>query len=470
MSFFYAEGSVVMEWFWKLNGVVNGIVWGPWMLAFLVGTGVWLTLVLRFPQVRYFGMMFTEVLGNVRKKSSSAGTISSFAAMATALAATVGTGNIAGVATALHLGGPGALIWMMISAVFGMTTKFSEVTLAVRYREECADGSHRGGTMYILEKALGMKWLAVIFAIFTVFASFGIGNMVQSNSTAEGIAMGFGIPPYITGIIIAVIVGLVIWGGLKRIATVTVYLVPFMAIFYIIGALGIIILHADAIPAAVANAFRGAFCDPMALPGAIAGWSVKAAITRGIARGVFSNEAGLGSAPMVHCAARTDHPVRQGLYGLFEVFMDTIIICNLTALTILVTGVLTNSPDLTGAKLSLAAFSGVFGHGGVMILSLALSLFALSTILGWYWYAETAIVYLTNSTALVTPFKILWMVLIVLGAWGGGTYLANLWDLSDTLNGLMAVPNLIGLILLTKELRRLVDDFDKKLKDGTLKR
>ena len=459
-----------MEWFWKLNGVVNGIVWGPWMLAFLVGTGVWLTLALRFPQVRYFGMMFTEVLGNVRKKSSSAGTISSFAAMATALAATVGTGNIAGVATALHLGGPGALVWMMISAIFGMTTKFSEVTLAVRYREECADGSHRGGTMYILEKALGMKWLAVIFAIFTVFASFGIGNMVQSNSTAEGIAMGFGVPPHITGIIIAIIVGLVIWGGLKRIATVTVYLVPFMAIFYIIGAIGIIIMHADAIPSAIAYAFRGAFCDPMALPGAIAGWSVKAAITRGIARGVFSNEAGLGSAPMVHCAARTDHPVRQGLYGLFEVFMDTIVICNLTALTILVTGVLTNQPELTGAKLSLAAFSSVLGQGGVMVLSLALSLFALSTILGWYWYAETAIVYLTNSTALIMPFKILWMVLIVLGAWGSGTYLAHLWDLSDTLNGLMAVPNLIGLLLLTKELRRLVADFDQKLKDGTLKR
>lgn len=459
-----------MEWFWKLNGVVNGIVWGPWMLAFLVGTGVWLTLALRFPQVRYFGMMFTEVLGNVRKKSSSAGTISSFAAMATALAATVGTGNIAGVATALHLGGPGALVWMMISAIFGMTTKFSEVTLAVRYREECADGSHRGGTMYILEKALGMKWLAVIFAIFTVFASFGIGNMVQSNSTAEGIAMGFGVPPHITGIIIAIVVGLVIWGGLKRIATVTVYLVPFMAIFYIIGAIGIIIMHAGAIPSAIAYAFRGAFCDPMALPGAIAGWSVKAAITRGIARGVFSNEAGLGSAPMVHCAARTDHPVRQGLYGLFEVFMDTIVICNLTALTILVTGVLTNQPELTGAKLSLAAFSSVLGQGGVMILSLALSLFALSTILGWYWYAETAIVYLTGGTALITPFKILWMVLIVLGAWGSGTYLANLWDLSDTLNGLMAVPNLIGLLLLTKELRRLVADFDQKLKNGTLKR
>ena len=264
--------------------------------------------------------------------------------------------------------------------------------------------------------------------------------------------------------------GLVIWGGLKRIATVTVYLVPFMAIFYIIGAIGIIIMHAGAIPSAIAYAFRGAFCDPMALPGAIAGWSVKAAITRGIARGVFSNEAGLGSAPMVHCAARTDHPVRQGLYGLFEVFMDTIVICNLTALTILVTGVLTNQPELTGAKLSLAAFSSVLGQGGVMVLSLALSLFALSTILGWYWYAETAIVYLTGGTALITPFKILWMVLIVLGAWGSGTYLANLWDLSDTLNGLMAVPNLIGLLLLTKELRRLVADFDQKLKDGTLKR
>ena len=459
-----------MEWFGKLNSFVNGIVWGPWMLALLVGTGIWLTIVLRFPQLRYFALMFREVLGNIRKKNEGAGTISSFAAMATALAATVGTGNIAGVATALHLGGPGALVWMMFSAIFGMTTKFSEVTLAVRYREEDGAGSYRGGTMYILEKALGMKWLAMIFAVFTILASFGIGNMVQSNSTAEGISMGFGVSHLVTGVVIAAIVGLVIWGGLTRIATVTVYLVPFMAVFYILGALAVVSAHFDAVPGAIANAFRGAFFDPMALPGALAGWSVKIAITRGISRGVFSNEAGLGSAPMVHCAARTDHPVRQGLYGLFEVFMDTIIICNLTALTILATGVLTGQPELTGAQLSLAAFSAVLGPSGIMILSVALALFALSTILGWYWYAETALVYITKSSAMIKPFKIFWMVLIVFGAWGGSDYLANLWDLSDTLNGLMAIPNLIGLLLLTKELRFLVNDFDSKLKSGELKR
>ncbi|MEG1911817.1 MAG: sodium:alanine symporter family protein [Cloacibacillus sp.] len=459
-----------MDWFWKFNDFLNGIIWGPWMLALLVGTGVWLTLVLRFPQVRYFGLMFREVFGNITKKSEHAGSISSFAAMATALAATVGTGNIAGVATALHLGGPGALVWMMISAIFGMTTKFSEVTLAVKYREPDENGGYRGGTMYILEKGLGMKWLAMVFAFLTFLASFGIGNMVQSNSTAEGISMGFGVPHLVTGVVIAALVGLVIWGGLTRIATVTVYMVPFMAIFYILGAFAIIVAHYEAIPGAISSAFYGAFFDPMALPGALAGWSVKIAITRGISRGVFSNEAGLGSAPMVHCTARTDHPVRQGLYGLFEVFMDTIIICNLTAITILATGVLTGQPELTGAQLSLAAFSSVLGPAGVMILSVALSLFALSTILGWYWYAETALVYLSHGkSTFIKPFKFFWMLLIVLGAWGGGEALANLWNLSDTLNGMMAIPNLIGLLLLTKELRALVKDFDQKRRDGTLK-
>lgn len=459
-----------MAWFWEFNSFLNGIIWGPWMLTLLVGTGIWLTFVLKFPQLRYFILMFKEVLGNITKKSESAGTISSFAAMATALAATVGTGNIAGVATALHIGGPGALVWMMFSAVFGMTTKFSEVALAVKYREPDGSGSYRGGTMYILEKGLHMKWLALIFAFLTILASFGIGNMVQSNSTAEGISMGFGVPHLVTGIVISILVGLVIWGGLTRIATVTVYMVPFMAIFYIAGALWIVLSNASAIPQALGYAFQGAFFDPMALPGALAGWSVKLAVTRGISRGVFSNEAGLGSAPMVHCTAKTNHPCRQGLYGLFEVFMDTIIICNLTALTILVTGVLTAKPELTGAKLSLEAFSQVLGGTGVMILSIALSLFALSTILGWYWYAETALVYLCRGQGyLIKPFKVFWMILIVLGAWGGGEALANLWDLSDTLNGMMAIPNLVGLLLLTKELRALVKDFDAKRKSGEIK-
>jgi len=459
-----------MEAFWKFNGIVNGIVWGPWMLTLIVGTGIWLTVWLGFPQIRYFGLMLKEVLGRIREKSNEEGSISSFAAMATALAATVGTGNIAGVATALHLGGPGSLVWMLISALFGMTTKFSEVTLAVRYREKDETGAYRGGTMYILENALGMKWLAVIFALFAFLASFGIGNMVQANSTTEGIFMAFGIPHIYTAIAIAIIVGLVIWGGLTSIATVTVYLVPFMAIFYIIGAIAVLIMHIDAIPAAFAMAIEGAFGNPMALPGALAGWAVKTAITRGIARGVFSNEAGLGSAPMVHCTAKVDHPVRQGFYGLFEVFMDTIVICTLTATTILVTGVLTSQPELTGAQLSLAAFSSVLGTGGTMILSLSLALFALSTILGWYWYGETALVYICNGPSLIKPFKILWIVLVVLGGWGGAGILANLWDLSDTLNGLMAVPNLIGLLLLSKELKRLTNDFDSKIKSGELRK
>lgn len=460
-----------MEAIWKLNGIINGIVWGPWMLTLLVGTGIWFTFVLGFPQVRYFGLMCREVIGRIRAKSAEEGSISSFAAMATALAATVGTGNIAGVATALHLGGPGALVWMLFSAIFGMTTKFCEVTLAVDYREKDELGNYRGGTMYILEKALGMKWLAVTFAVFAFLASFGIGNAVQANSTAEGISMAFGIPHIYTAVVLSAIVGLVIWGGLTSIATVTVYLVPFMAVFYIIGAFAVVIHHADMIPSAISMAFQGAFGDPMALPGALSGWAVKVAITKGIARGVFSNEAGLGSAPMVHCTAKVDHPVRQGLYGLFEVFMDTIVICTLTALTILTSGVITGQPELTGAQLTLSAFSSTLGGAGTMVLSLGLSLFALSTILGWYWYAETALVYLCKGAiGLVKPFKVFWLVLIVLGGWGGAGALNNLWDVSDTLNGLMAIPNLIGLLLLTKELRRLVADFDAKIKSGELKK
>jgi len=287
-----------MEAIMKVNDMVNGFVWGPPMLVLFVGTGVYLTFLLGFPQFRYFGFMFKEVLGKLGKKSEGEGSISSFAALATALSATVGTGNIAGVATAMHLGGPGALVWMFISAFFGMTTKFCEVSLAVRFREKDDKGSWRGGTMYIIEKALGMKWLAVVFALFTFLASFGIGNMVQANSTAEGLNLGFGIPHLYTAVALAVLTALVIWGGLNSIATVTTYLTPFMAIFYIVGGLMVIGSHLEAVPGAIAMAIKYAFSDPMALPGAIAGWSVNMAMTKGVARGVFSNEAGLGSAPI----------------------------------------------------------------------------------------------------------------------------------------------------------------------------
>lgn len=454
----------------EFNGFVNGLVWGPWMLTLLVGTGVWLSFYLGFPQIRYFVSAVKEVLGKIGKKSSSEGTISSFAAMATALAATVGTGNIAGVATALHLGGPGALVWMLFSAFFGMTTKFCEVALAVRYREKDEYGTFRGGTMYILEKALNMKWLAVLFAIFTLCAaSLGIGNMTQANSTAEGMYMAFGIPHIYTAVVLAVLVGLVVWGGLTRIATVTTYLVPFMAVFYIIGALIVIGNNLGNLPYAIQMAIKGAFGDPQAIPGALAGWAVKAGVTRGIARGVFSNEAGLGSAPMAHSAAQVDHPIRQGFYGLFEVFVDTIIICTLTATTILASGVITSRPDLTGAQLSLAAFQSTLGTPGTIILSVGLSLFAFSTILGWYWYGETALVYLFGSGKnVINSYKAVYTALIIFGGWGGAAALAHIWDLADTLNGLMAAPNLIGLLLLSKELKKLTIDFDTKIKSGEL--
>ena len=439
------------------------------MLTLLVGTGIWLTVVLGFPQVRYFFLMFKEVFGNLKKKNSHSGNISSFAAMATALAATVGTGNIAGVATALHLGGPGALVWMVFSAVFGMTTKFAEIILSVHYRELDQNGYYRGGTMHILEKALGWKWLALLFAVLTILASFGIGNMVQSNSVAEGLSMGFNIPHLYSGIAIAIIVGLVVWGGITSISKVTTYLVPFMALLYIAGALFIVFTHISAVPVAVASALKAAVSDPMALPGAIAGWGVKEAVKRGIARGVFSNEAGLGSAPMVHCTAQTNHPVRQGLYGLFEVFTDTIIICNLSALVVLLTGVLTSRPELTGAQLVLAGFEQTFGQLGNYILAVSISLFALSTILGWYWYAETALTYLFGHKQIVfVLFKVLWSVLILWGAIGGAELLGNFWDLSDTLNGMMAIPNLICLLALTAKIRSLVKDFDAKRKTGEL--
>jgi AGCS family alanine or glycine:cation symporter len=390
------------------------------------------------------------------------------------MAATVGTGNIAGVATALHLGGPGALIWMLVSAFFGMCTKFGEVSLAVHFRKKDVHGDWRGGTMYILEHGARQKWLAVIFAIFAFLASFGIGAAVQANSTAEGLQIGFGLDPLYSGVLLAILTGLVIIGGLQSLSTVTTYLVPFMAIFYVAGSIIVLVVNAAEIPGAIAQACKYAFSDPMAMPGALAGWTVKEAITKGIARGVFSNEAGLGSAPMVHATANVDNPVRQGLYGIFEVFMDTIVICSMTALVVLTTGTLTAEPGLTGAQLSLIAFETGLGSAGKYILSIGLALFAFTTILGWYWYAETAATYLLGVW-FKPIMKFLWIVMILIGASGAqllGTgaseFLAHLWDLADTLNGLMAIPNLIGLLLLSGVLRKIVIDFDAKRKSGEI--
>ena len=461
------------------NGIVNSFVWGAPVLILLVGTGVYLTLLLGLPQFRYFFDAMSEVF-SFKKMSNEDKSISSFAAMATAMAATVGTGNVAGVATALHLGGPGAMVWMLISAVFGMCTKFAEVTLAVHYRQKDAHGDWRGGTMYILEKGAGQalgpglgamlgKVLAVLFALFAFLASFGIGAATQANSAAEAMSMGWGVNHLYSGIVMAILVALVIIGGLKSLSTVTTYVVPFMAIFYIAGSVYVLVMNASAIPSAVSNALHLAFNNPLeTLPGALAGWGVKEAVQRGIARGVFSNEAGMGSAPMVHATANVEHPVQQGFYGIFEVFMDTIVICMMTALVIMVTGTLTNSPDLTGAQLTLQAFENALGAPGKFVLSLGLLLFAFTTILGWYWYAETAVTYLFGIWC-KPLMKVLWIVMILIGAAGGqfigeggNKFLNNIWDISDTLNGLMALPNLIGLLILSVTLKRIVNDYDER--------
>ena len=318
----------IMDTIMHYNGIVNSFVWGAPVLILLVGTGVYLTLLLGLPQFRYFFDAMSEVF-SFRKSGNDDKAISSFAAMATAMAATVGTGNVAGVATALHIGGPGALVWMLISAVFGMCTKFAEVTLAVHYRQKDAHGDWRGGTMYILDKGIGEtlgagwgfvgKCLAVLFALFAFLASFGIGAATQANSAAEAMSMGWGIDHVYSGVVMAVLTALVIIGGLKSLSTVTTLIVPFMAIFYIAGSVYVLIINAAAIPEAVSNALHLAFNNPAeTLPGALAGWGVKEAVQRGIARGVFSNEAGLGSAPMVHATANVEHPVQQGFYGIFE--------------------------------------------------------------------------------------------------------------------------------------------------------
>ena len=470
--------KTIMEW----NGAVNSFVWGAPVLILLVGTGVWLTLLLGAPQLRYFFASWAEVF-SFRKKSAHDKSITPFAAMATAMAATVGTGNIAGVATALHLAGPGALVWMLISAFFGMCTKFSEVVLAVHFRRQDAHGDWRGGTMYILEHGLGDrggawkflgKLLAVIFALFAFLASFGIGASTQANSAAEALSMGWGIDHLYSGIIIAVLVGLVIIGGLKSLSTVTTYLVPFMAIFYIVSAVVVLAGYSGQIVKVFAEAFHLAFHNPETIPAGLAGWGVKEAIQRGIARGVFSNEAGMGSAPMVHATANVDHPVQQGFYGIFEVFMDTLVICTMTSLVILTTGTLTGSPSLTGAQLTLQAFENAMGPVGKYVLSFGLLCFAFSTILGWYWYAETAATYLFGVW-FKPVMKVIWIVLILFGAAGaqfvgaqGNEFLNSLWDISDTLNGLMALPNLVGLLLLSFTLRGIVRDYDVKHKRGEL--
>ena len=445
-----------MESLISIINAINGVVWGPAMLALLAGTGLYLTLGLKLlPQRKLFYGF--SMLWQGRKKTAEEGDISPFNALMTALSATVGTGNIAGVATAVFFGGPGALFWMWLIAIVGMATKFCEAVLAVHYREKDALGNHVGGPMYYIRNGLGpkWKWLGVLFAIFGMLAGFGIGNTIQSNSVADALQSTFGVQPLITGLIIAVLVALVLIGGIKRIGEVAGKLVPFMALFYVGGGLIILITHASEIPEALGLIFYHAF-NPAAAAGGFAGATIWAAMRFGIARGVFSNEAGLGSAPIAHAAAKTNNPIRQGTVAMLGTFIDTIIICSITGLVIMVTGAWQSGEN--GASLSAHAFNlGLPGGWGQYIVSIGLAIFAFTTIIGWSFYSEKCTQFLFGERS-NKPFRVLWIIAIPLGTLPM-IDLGTIWLVADTLNAMMAIPNLLALLMLSPVVFRLTKDY-----------
>ncbi|HJH24770.1 MAG TPA: sodium:alanine symporter family protein [Paenalcaligenes hominis] len=414
------------------------------MLLLLAGTGVFLTFGLRFMPQRKLGYGFKMLWQG--RSSTEKGDISPFNALMTALSATIGTGNIAGVATAIFYGGPGAIFWMWLIALIGMATKFCEATLAVHFREVDAKGHYVGGPMYYIRNGLGpnWKWLGVIFAIFGMFAGFGIGNSIQAHSVADVMQSAFSVPPLLTGIIIALLVGMVLLGGIKRIGDVAGKLVPLMAVFYVGGGLLVLALHIDRIPDAISLILYHAF-NPTAAAGGFAGATVWAAIRFGVARGIFSNEAGLGSAPIAHATAKTDSPIRQGTVAMLGTFLDTIVVCTITALVIVVTGAWQSGEN--GATLSAHAFSHGLGPVGRYIVSIGVALFAFTTIIGWSFYSEKCAQFLFGERSNF-PFRLIWVVVIPIGTLPGMD-LGSLWLVADTLNALMAIPNLIALLLLS---------------------
>jgi AGCS family alanine or glycine:cation symporter len=427
-----------METVSQVLEVIDHYVWGLPTLILLVGTGILLTVRLRGLQFAKLWYAHKLAFGKSQDKSS-AGDISHFQALMTAMAATIGTGNIAGVATAVSIGGPGAVFWMWITALFGMATKYSEAILAVKYRIKDANGEYSGGPMYYLERGLKKKWLAVLFAIFGTTASFGIGNMVQSNSVAEAMKINFSISPIVTGIMMAVFVALVILGGVKKIGKFTGYFVPVKAFFYIIAGLVIIFYHTDQIPTAFSLIFSGAFNGTAAVGGFV-GATVAAAIQIGVARGVFANEAGLGSAPIAAAAAKTDAPAKQALVSMTGTFLDTFVVCTITGLVLITTGAWKSGK--TGVEATTLAFQSVFGSTGSMILGIAIVLFAYSTILGWSYYGEKCAGYLFGSGA-VRYYRYIFVGIVAIGA---NLKLGMVWTFADIANGLMAIPNLIGLV------------------------
>ena len=456
----------MLELIQTVNSAVNGVVWGPIMLVLLVGTGIYLTVRCGVLQARRFPFIMKNTLGSLFAKKDtvqrSEHNLTPFQAVSTALAGTVGTGNIAGVTGAIFTGGPGAVFWMWVSAFFGMMTKYAEIVLAVEYRQVDQKGAHFGGPMYYIERGTGLKWLACLFALLGGLACFGIGNIAQSTEIAGAMESLVGLPPLYTGIILAVLTAVVLLGGVKRIGQVASYLVPFMALFYIVAGVAVIVLRIDHVPAALVSIFREAF-SLEAVGGGVFGYTIMLAMQQGFARGVFSNEAGLGSAPIAHAASDTKEPVEQGMWGVFEVFVDTIVICTLTAMAVLLSGVLEYdlSDFASNGAAAAAAFNAILpGTVGGTVLQISLLFFALSTILGWSYYGQRCWGYLTNNNPVVDVlFKVIFILVCIAGAMGSGELM---WSISDTLNGMMAIPNLIGLLLLSGTVVRLTRTYFSK--------
>ncbi len=466
--------SGLVDMITKVNSAVNGFVWGIPMLILLVGTGILMTILTRFFQLSHIGHWWKNTIGGIfsdkhitKHTGKDDKAISQFQSLCTALAATIGTGNIVGVASALIAGGPGAIFWMWVVAFFGMMTNYSENVLGIYYRRKNSKGEWCGGAMYYLKDGLGSykgckqigAVLAVLFSLFCLLASFGIGNMSQVNSIAANMKAAFHVSPAITGVALMILAALVILGGLKRIASVTEKLVPFMAIAYIVGALVIFFVNIGHVGAVFGAIFKGAF-GLRAVGGGIVGSGVKMALTWGMKRGVFSNEAGLGSSVMVHSNSNVKEPVRQGMWGIFEVFADTMVVCTLTAFAVLSSGLI----DLeTGAVLSESAdsalvgeaFATVFGSFGPMFIALAILLFAFSTVLGWSHYGTKAWEYLFGTKSIIA-YRLVFIVMIFIGA---TMKLSLAWDLSDTFNGLMAMPNLVGVLCLSPLVMKITKNY-----------
>ena len=451
----------MVEMITQVNNAINGVVWGPFGLALLFCTGFWMSARTGFFQFRKMGYWLRHTIGAIfTNKDITAHTskedmaISQFQSMCTALAGTIGTGNIVGVATAIVSGGPGAIFWMWVMALLGMMTSFSENVLGVYYRRKNEKGEWSGGAMYYLTDGLGAKKgckqlgkvLAVLFACFCILASFGIGNMSQINSIAGNMNAAFGVPTLVTGLCLMVVTALIVIGGLKRVAAVTEKLVPLMALFYLFGALTVVCVHWAAVPAAFTAIFRGAF-GLQAAGGGVLGYGMARAISWGFKRGAFSNEAGLGASVLVHCAANVEEPVQQGMWGMFEVFADTMVVCTLTALVVLTSGLvdLDTGAALTGVEGSALvgqAFSTVFGAFGPQFIAVSVLLFAYSTTLGWSHYGTRAVVYLLGERA-AAGYKLVFAAMVLVGA---VMKLDLAWALSDTFNGLMMLPNLVGVV------------------------